>query len=179
MTEHVNVTVLCAPVAAIDRRALSQAWYSALRLADRTRSAGDAGARPHDATGASGQSRCERETPPLAERSQRAPAVRNARARIAEAAAATADRRAARSELARRIERTFFETRTPVKRASFAIGEGSARVHVMLARHGERLRLVAICSQRLRPTVARALAQARFALAARGIAIEASVAGEA
>ena len=180
MTEHVNLTVLSVPIAAIDRRALSQAWYSALRLAGRKHSAGEAGVRPHgDAAHTLRHTKCERITPPMAERSARAQTARTVTARGADAAAAAGDRRAVRSELARRIERAFFEARSPVKRASFAVGEGSARVHVMLARRGERLRLVAICAERVRPAVARALAQARFALAARGIAIEASLAGEA
>src|SRR6202034_3463065 len=33
MTQQLEVSILAAPLAAIDRRALSQAWYSALHLA--------------------------------------------------------------------------------------------------------------------------------------------------
>ncbi len=33
MTQQLHVSILAAPLAAIDPRALSQAWYSALRLA--------------------------------------------------------------------------------------------------------------------------------------------------
>ena len=33
MTQQLEVSILAAPLAAIDRRVLSQAWYSALRLA--------------------------------------------------------------------------------------------------------------------------------------------------
>ena len=38
MTQQLEVSILAAPLAAIDRRALSQAWYSALHLARSDRS---------------------------------------------------------------------------------------------------------------------------------------------
>jgi hypothetical protein len=38
MTQQLEVSILAAPLAAIDRRALSQAWYSALHLARPDRS---------------------------------------------------------------------------------------------------------------------------------------------
>jgi hypothetical protein len=44
-------------------------------------------------------------------------------------------------------------------------------VHVALHGSGASLRLVAVCAPSVRAAVARALEQARYALAARGIAI--------
>jgi hypothetical protein len=77
------------------------------------------------------------------------------------------DRRSPRSPLAGRIENALFSPRSQAKRASFTIGRG--RVHVVLQSKGDRVTLVALCSPALRGIVARALAQARFALAARGV----------
>jgi hypothetical protein len=79
----------------------------------------------------------------------------------------TGDRRTPRSRLARRIESVLFSPHSQVRRATFTIGRG--RVHVVLQSKGDRIALVAFCSPALRGIVARALAQARFALAARGI----------
>jgi hypothetical protein len=80
-------------------------------------------------------------------------------------------RRAARTPLARRIERTFAAA-TPPQRATFSLGNGTARVHVILQTSGDRSALVALCRPELQAVVSRALAQAGRALAARGIAIE-------
>jgi hypothetical protein len=174
MTQQLNVSILSAPLAAIDRRALSQAWYSALHLAHDSKPATTArklDAAPLVATplnhetpaqkalrtpGAATESRSARETPSK----PRAPQ------------SLAADRRAPRTQLARKIERAFLNPRTQVKRATFAIGSGGARVHVVLQSNGARVRLVAFCPPRVRDSVARALEQARYALAARGIAMD-------
>ncbi len=85
------------------------------------------------------------------------------------------ERREPRLPLTRRIERRLFERTFSSARTAFAVGEGTGRVVVVLHATGGRVRLVALCSPALRRTVARALDQARFALAARGIALDAGV----
>jgi hypothetical protein len=71
--------------------------------------------------------------------------------------------------LSRRIERTFFRQSAPLRRATFSLGRGRARVHVILQSTASTVTLVALCRPEMRRVVARALAQARWALAARGI----------
>ena len=85
------------------------------------------------------------------------------------------ERREPRLPLTRRIERRLFERTSSTARTAFAVGEGTGRVVVVLHATGGRVRLVALCSPALRRTVARALDQARFALAARGIALDTGV----
>jgi hypothetical protein len=174
MTDRLEVSVLAAPLCAIDRRALSQAWYSALRLA-----------RDGAATTAA-----RTETPARLERSPRegttaAPASRSYRSQLHWPSSAdeikrvhtvhdpgltaVADRRAARLPLAQRIERAFLAPGSRLRRATFSIGDGRGRVHVILHSKGDRVALVALCPPALRGVVARALAQVRFKLAARRI----------
>jgi hypothetical protein len=163
-------SVLTAPLAAIDRRALSQAWYSALHVVKH---------------GPNGESRTKLQAVPAAPAGGGAPPSKK-RTRANDEMAmrrfdktrpapqmpvAHGDRRAWRSALARKIELAFLRpTRTPV-RTTLSIEGTGARVHVALQQTPAGLRLVAVCPARLRETVARALDEARFALAARGISL--------
>jgi len=172
MTQQLHVSILAAPLAAIDSRALSQAWYSALRLAHGAPAISQTAGRCVTAS----RPQASIATAVLLE-SDRQPAVvalRGARSMRGEVRAAAGDhvkRRAARAPLARRIER-IFAAPTPPHRATFSIEHGPARVHVILQTSGERCALVALCRPELEATVSRALAQAGQALAARGIAID-------
>lgn len=172
MTQQPGFSILSAPLAAVDRRALSQAWYSALHLAREGRTA--APVRP-----AATQSACA--VPP---REHRASAIRTERPRNDNAhathasrrssfdgAGVSADRRGVRSALARKIEHTFLDPTRHVARTTFSVDGTRERVHVSLQTTGNRVRLVAVCSPSLRAAVAEALAQARYALAARGIEV--------
>jgi hypothetical protein len=176
MTAQLEVSILAAPVAAIDRRALSQAWYSALRLA-----------RPAPLTAASrGRANCcetfvSRSARLIAPKVQRpdtdVPRPSTARSKrliiSGDGSARSRSRRgAARIPLAERIERAFSVPSPHLKRATFTIGRGKARVHVILQTKGERTTLLALCRPDLRGVVGRALTEARCALAARGIGIE-------
>jgi hypothetical protein len=176
MTAQLEVSILAAPVAAIDRRALSQAWYSALRLA-----------RPAPLAAAGRDRANRRETfvlPParlIAPKVQRqdtgVPRPRSARSKgliiSGDGSVKSCSRRsAARMPLAERIERAFSVPSAHLKRATFTIGRGNARVHVILQTRGERTTLLALCRPDLRSVVGRALTEARCALAARGIGIE-------
>jgi hypothetical protein len=171
MTQQLHVSILAAPLAAIDPRALSQAWYSALRLA-------------HDTPAFSNTPGCVTASRPPAtistaalREADRKPAVvaphvaRCTRGEVREVAGDRVKRRAARAPLARRIERAFAAS-TPPQRATFSLGQGAARVHVILQTSGDRSALVALCRPELEAIVSRALAQAGQALAARGIVVE-------
>ncbi len=176
-TQPLEVSILAAPLAAIDRRALSQAWYSALRLA-----------------------RCEHSGPPLSPARDLAPSVAP-RLRVAPRASAPANAqqpisfrapllrsvsveppgepvRPQRSiHLSARIEAAFAQRAQPPRRATFSLGRGGARVVVVLQTHGGRATLVALCRSEHRTLVASALAQARLALASRGIVLDLSTKG--
>ena len=80
-----------------------------------------------------------------------------------------------RSPLARKIERSFLHPGAAVKRATFTLDGSEDRVHISMQAGKSGLRLVAVCPPRARDAVSRALNEARFALAARGIALDASV----
>lgn len=177
MTEQLGFSVLTAPLAAIDRRALSQAWLSALHEA--SPAAGRSKAHG-SATMAQAQTNAAvkpEAAPPQAKR----PALHGAvaktvdrRDRVRAEGTAPTDRRAARSRLARDIERTFLKPTAQIQRASFEV-QGNARVHITLQTEGNRVRLIALCQPSQRAGVAEALAQARFALAGRGYDISLQV----
>jgi hypothetical protein len=174
MTQQLRASILSAPLAAIDRRALSQAWYSALHIA-RLAEERDAPKplRPctppsasHPLAKARDASAAQRGGFPEA---PRVPARSSERRTAAEA---LVDRRAPRSSLARQIEKIFFDPQGRVERSTFSLERGGARVHVVLQSKGDRIALIAICAPEQKDMVARALAQARYALASRGIAID-------
>lgn len=177
MTHQLEVSILAAPLGAIDRRALSQAWYSALRLAPQApqtqkRSPFDRERMPAHGGGL-------RNVTPQASRSAHSGTLhsqtigsKRAGNACGRESAAGACINASRVRLAERIERAFGSPATNLKRATFSLGPGNARVHVVMQTAGARTTLLAICRPELRDVVARALAQARAALAARGVGIE-------
>jgi hypothetical protein len=177
ISEQLQFSVLTAPVAALDRRTLSQAWYSALYGGEKTKSSGTALA--HSVP----------QNPALAHARQPTPAgtdsSRNGSARIqmhgtespARAEGTAQDRRAPHSPLARKIERTFLRPRSISRKNAFTVEGEHGRVHVLLQSRGTHLKLVAICPPNARTQVAAALAQARYALALRGIDLNAETRG--
>ncbi len=179
MTEVLNVTILSAPVAAVDRRALSQAWYSALHLTQAARTderAFPPQARPggQEADAAShGIASCVKSAAPHAARATAAKAT--ARTPVMGAA----ERRAARSRLSRKIERALLHPQRPARRSMLTVDGSKARVAVTLQETTQGLRLVAMCAPHSRAAVARALEEARYALASRGILLRHALAGDA
>ncbi|MBV8117013.1 MAG: hypothetical protein JOZ01_03505 [Candidatus Eremiobacteraeota bacterium] len=167
-TQRLHFSMLSAPVAAMDRRGLSQAWYSALY--------GEGAPRGQVIMHHSG---CAFEihagkrigTGPFHERSvDRAPRpLANLLSKPATAIAG--ERRAQRSTLAQAMETKLF-TRTGAFRsaATFRLDDG-ARVRVFLKSSGNAMHIVAVCPPRSSAVVAGALAHVRFALARRGIAV--------
>jgi len=176
MTNQLDVSILAAPLAAIDRRALSQAWYSALRLVPHASPTALSPARRRESAAVCGAAR---RIEPAA---TRRPSTEVLRSRVISRTPGipSGDREGTptmrqagpRTRLAERIERTFSDPRTKPKRATFSLGRGRARVHVVLQTAGGRTTLLAICRPELRAVVARALLQARIALATRGVGIE-------
>jgi hypothetical protein len=177
MTAQLEVSILAAPVAAIDPRTLSQAWYSALRFGPQASPAFVT--RTHTDRA---QTLANRSISPAA-----AQALRSRQYERPRAASQRSQRRAvsggdswnnalryrvARTLLAERIERAFAGSNAQPKRATFSMGRGTARVVVILQTNGKRTMLLALCRPELRSVVGRALAQARCALAARGFGVE-------
>lgn len=169
-------SILSAPLPNCDRRALSEAWYSALhmhrdsaappKLAHAVPALAREGAPVHRPGRYS--SGAVHAAPSLAVRVGAAPAL---------AGAPPVERRAIRSKLAQDIERIFLRTPHPPRHASFSLGAGRGRVQILLRERGTGMQIVALCPPAAREIVAQALAQARYTLALRGIALQADVRG--
>lgn len=165
--DDVRYSVLSAPLAQIDRRALSQAWISALHLskAPIARRASSA-ARPPRRACVAFPALSRPET--LARDSASAPAAAACTRAIAPVLAG-GERRTARSTLARRIVELLLAPHNSAHRCTLALGGAKGRVHLLLGGSDRRLHLVALCSPMVRDEVTRALREVRYALAARGI----------
>jgi len=171
ITEQLQFSVLTAPVATLDRRTLSQAWYSALYGAARTNTQNNPSALTRVTAAPDMHARA---TAPGSNRT-RPSRVNSAACTAGESPSgqsAPAERRAPRSPLARKIERAFLKPRSAAGKKAFTVEGEHGRVHVLLQSRGAQLKLVAICPQKARPHVAAALAQARYALALRGIDLD-------
>ncbi|MDQ2680448.1 MAG: hypothetical protein M3Y21_05415 [Candidatus Eremiobacteraeota bacterium] len=169
-----DLSVLSVPLASIDRRALSQAWYSALHLETHKYSV-ETALKPRQLVTPTGK-----RAQPVARKSVVGTKVSNVPSAFGARAHRTTvslpgDRRALRTALAKRIERVFAGRCRPAHSASFTLGVVGGRVHIGLRRSGEHLQLIAVCSPRCRKVVAEALVQARYALASRGIALHAAL----
>jgi hypothetical protein len=172
MLQPAPLAVVSTQLALTDRRALSQAWYSALRLAAPQRDGTLAHRRaptvaPRRALG--------RLTAPLTHAlafGTGEPPVARARLLQPVRPGSAAERRAPPSELARRIRRALARRVLRGLPASFAVRAGNGRVQLLVRRDGTCTRVVAVCPAPLRARVERALAQARFALAAHGVRCE-------
>jgi hypothetical protein len=170
--EHLQLSVLTAPIATLDRRTLSQAWYSALygnreaaqKSANVARSQSLPAAPVHIPLRSAVHGDATHET--AAARKLTMPSnAPNARG-------GEIERRAPRSPLARKIERAFLHPRKMPRKATFSLEGEHGRVQVMLRSHGSQVKLVAICAPKAKAHVAHALAQARYTLALRGIDVD-------
>lgn len=164
MTHELEVSILAAPLAQMDRGALSQAWYTALRLAPNARlaAAGCTHAQMGPVSAAHhrlGETLKTVEPARCASAITISPSHRNAPAfNEVQGAAGRARSRA----LAVRIERAFAGLPMRAKRATFSLGRGNARVHIILQTIGERPTLLALCRPEAKTVVMRALAHARL-----------------
>jgi hypothetical protein len=173
MTTAPGVAIVATQLAHTDRRALSQAWYSALHLAHdaparSTPSHPSAANAAHTALAPSSpvaSAASARLAPTAAPRASHAPAAR-------ENAAPSMERRSAPTLAARRVERALATIAgRPQPRSSQTIALDGGRVTLLVRSDAGATRIVALCGEPLRATVERALAHARFALAARGSAV--------
>lgn len=180
INEHLQFSVLTAPVATLDRRTLSQAWYSALYGSGKGADAMKTSQPVPNAQTAATAHVVPDAAPSARGESERAAALRSSTVKTPVHAEETPqDRRAPRSTLARKIERAFLRPRSASRKASFTVEGDHGRVHVLLQSTGSRLKLIAICPPKARAHVAAALAQARYALAMRGIDLDAAMRSQA
>src|SRR5271165_6780314 len=157
----------------IDRRSLSQAWYSSLRLADSVNAAGPRGGAKHEplmALPGAGVA-----TPSATQ--ARGPSLLSARAhsRVAPASTLAAPKRAFHPACAKNRSNTTPAVHGPaaqrITAKSFIATVGDARVHVHLRRAGMRVHLVAVCSPRHIDVVRRALADVERTMRSSGYEI--------
>jgi hypothetical protein len=170
ITEQLQFSVLSAPVAALDRRALSQAWYSALfETSDGKSAAAQPRAQLQAAPAPGARARAAEELSRVDAPVRRQTARGSGRESAPRCESAPIERRGPRSGLARKIERAFLQPQSASRKSAFTIEGQHGRVRVLLQTRGSQLKLVAICAPTARAYVAAALAQARYALALRGI----------
>jgi hypothetical protein len=166
-----GVAVIATQVARTDRRALSEAWYSALHAAHGKPAAHVlALQRPASPLtllhGPHTLSSCE--TPvPIA-----TPIRHRVRHDVAADFDAAPERRRPACETSRRIERavTTLATR-PSAVTAHTVDVAGGRVRLLVRSDRSATRIIAVCSSPLREPVERALAHARFALAGARFAV--------
>ena len=178
MHQTTGVAVFATHLPCTDRRALSQAWYSALHLAERAPRSRGARAAAHAEKAAprraaqtargsalqpAGDGAARRSCKPL-----RAPSPRR------HVCASARERREPRSALTRCTGHSQAWRLRRALPSAFAVCAANGGVHLLVRADGTRTRVVALCAPRLRERVERALAHARFALASRGIVAEAA-----
>jgi len=166
-----GVAVIATQLAQTDRRALSEAWYSALHLA---RDA--APARTHQPArvkpAPASHARRAAGPAPCPERRAAVPSATRTPHEPAAAIGAAGERRRARSETTRRIERAVaLLAARPHAPAAHTVDVDGGRVRLLVRSDGRTTRVVALCSRPLRDAVERALASARYALAGTGRAV--------
>jgi hypothetical protein len=163
-----SVSVLAANLAQTDRRALSQAQYSALHIPEHQKPR--SGARSsHNASACAFASALSSHASASHRLSQVASPAHRVRAR-ADLKRQAVERRAPRTDLARRIARAVeaHPLRRDAASASVSVKTPDGRVQLLVRTQGGVTRVVALCAAPLKERVERALAQARFALAAGG-----------
>jgi hypothetical protein len=164
-----SVAVVATRLPLIDRRALSQAWFSALHVA----------AAPAHAPSTPRHGATTRIDPALVPRSVTAdrppaggPPLTSGR-RVPGALGAPlaeVERRRPVDPLARKMERAIVRgAATRPAQTTLAVGQGAGRVQLLVRTGGGTIRIVALCAPPLRERVDRALAAARFTLAANGL----------
>jgi hypothetical protein len=175
MTTAPGVAVVATQLAQTDRRALSEAWYSALHL-DRGES--HPPSTPRRATNAvATRVRAPRvaSTPDHVPRASMPATSSRAHESNAKPAPVSLERRRLPTDAARRVERAVERiVHAPHQRTSQTIAIDGGRVTLLVRSEPGATRIVALCSEPARARVERALAHARFALAARGRAVHAS-----
>lgn len=181
MTQQLEVSILAAPLAAIDRRVLSQAWYSALRYA-RVGLDTATPIRRARLAGPAAELRCDCVHELFRrQRSDVMPRFASVSTKTATGNGAQEAKQCNRSRALHSAvpgEPATGSVPPPLRRATFSIGRGSGRVCIVLQTKGCRVLLVAFCKPEMHEVVASALARARRALAVHGIGVEIGIRGE-
>ncbi|HVS46436.1 MAG TPA: hypothetical protein VMS32_07200 [Verrucomicrobiae bacterium] len=171
--DRLALDIVAAPLAEIDRRTLSQAWYSALHLARGAHAPAAPGRAPANN---SPDGLCL----PTPRERDAAPASAGGASRTSGDSSAFAargvegERRRPVTPLARKIERALVRPQALARRVMVTFEGRRGRVELLVRSSGEKLHLIAICAPGAHDRVAEALAHARFALARRGIGLQAS-----
>lgn len=158
---HARFDLVTVQSPSVDRRALSQAWYSALHIAGR-----------------SPRARCAFVCHPEHQRGTakwwqgcRGPSLRASAtpyARDDKWGERHLERRRPTSRLASEIVE---RVKSNLSATRFVIESARGRVIVHVVRRDDRVHLAAICGESVRGEVEKALAQARFALAGMGVQV--------
>src|SRR5581483_2518538 len=139
ISEQLSFSILSAPVASADRRALSQAWYSALYGAPCKRS------RTPAATCMQSRSRCisAPKNEPAMTITRQPRGGPQLRAPLKQAALALPhERRASRLYLARKIAQLAALRTAQRTAATFVLDDSRARVRVLVSAKGGEVRLI-------------------------------------
>jgi hypothetical protein len=174
-TANRSIAVLRTRLPYTDRRSLSQAWFSALHLAQIVPARGLPARRASDpsfrAPGARAEGRGAAERAPSLPAAARATKLRSdaregvAPARVREARSPAKDKAVA-----------FQEARSyPPFSTSLTVGSGGARIKLLLRREGPTLHVIALCTPDSVDLVRRALACADTYLRRSGESVSASV----
>ena len=160
-----RVAVVATHLAAADRRALSQAWYSALHLAHERPPTPQR--VPHEnASLANHLTTVTPGRPVIPSVVEGPPRSRPQRAGVSHATAP--ERRQPPTASARRIERAIATlTAAPHHRIARTVAIDGGRVRILVRTDDRATRIIALCAEPLRDPVERALARVRFTLAAR------------
>ena len=166
--------VVATHLAQTDRRTLSQAWFDALHLASKGSPRAEHAQRTPQERSTRGEERASCLVERMTDRVQDHRASKSIRPDDRSQRPGERERRIERSELSHRIVRAITR-RSPATPSSMVIRAEDGRVQLLVRSDGMRTRIVALCLPAQRVAVEAALAHARFALARRGIAVDADV----
>lgn len=170
-----SLTVIATRLPYIDRRSLSQAWFSALHVASDGPVAARSPERRIVAPTVSGARPSRGTTVAMAENDMPARA-RVPRTAPNAAGAELATRRTYDARTAAAARATFQRDRSyPPFRSSLTLVVAKERVQLLLRRDGATLHVVAVCRPEIADTVRRALAAADAHLRVRGESVRSSV----
>ena len=161
---NATLAVVSAAIPNADRRALSQAWYSALHLA----SPSPAALPSRRSEVATAHVRSSSPHAKVRTRDVNVRGVSTSAERRSQFPASSAERRSVPVPLARNLVRTIAQHFPDRISAGIVLRTEDGRVHIIVRKDGPRLRLIALCTPAMLDTVEKALAEARYALAARG-----------
>lgn len=166
-----SVAVIRARLPYVDRRALSEAWFSALHLTKDTTPPASRrrAAAPRSLAGAPPPGGAVARPAAVSAQTLRAPKEPR------DAAAPTERASARRESLRRDVVVPMRSIRYAPVRASFQLALDGGRVQILVRRQGTVLHVIALCSERHVELVRRALICADLHLRARGERVQSSV----